>query len=481
MKQAQWTGAVLVLAVMVFVITFAMNYLGNTATDSGAKGVDDGEENLELTFDLPQYPPGKAPLEAEGQSPGWHDFWFVNWNEKPVRFGLGKKFCKCSSLELFLMPSEWVERRGVLAAGQSALGAWEGAGMARLTGAAASEIADPVLRNLQEDQKPEPVEFTEQTDTASIPAHGIGWVRLKWTGERNSAGENTSMWANVWTTNRTAGPGTTLSVRMRVLGHVRVASGDREKNLGGRTLQDLPFTTKVLCWSSTRHNFAVQAELVKLRNLLGPDPFMVGSPEPLTPAECSQLEQDLRLAAEKDKTNETDLGRVLAGYRIPVTIRNRVGETKTALDLGPFHRQLEIRMLGDDRDPVSITLTGRIEGEVAIGGDMDKGRIRFGRFERNKGSKTQTINLWTEPGVKLELDLRRTADFLEVRWADKPETASDGRLLWHLEATVRPNQVLGDFPRTDDPTYRDCAVYLKTVGDRPQTVRIPVEGIAYVR
>src|SRR4051794_3289537 len=109
---AQFAGAILALAVMVFLITFAMNYLGKDQPNSPIKARGKNEAPpRELTFRTTTAPelgftPGKAAtrdhqpyqmvLECEGKGGGSQDFWFVNDNKEPMDIGLDHKNCSCS-------------------------------------------------------------------------------------------------------------------------------------------------------------------------------------------------------------------------------------------------------------------------------------------------------------------------------------------------------------------------------------------------
>src|SRR5262245_53227337 len=107
MKQAQWTIAALVLAVMVFALTFAVNYLGGTAAGPGEPGAA-AKRVLELDLPLGKFAPedGLSRLEQEENVPGHQDFWFVNRNAEPVTMGLDRTNCKCTEVEAYLLPAE---------------------------------------------------------------------------------------------------------------------------------------------------------------------------------------------------------------------------------------------------------------------------------------------------------------------------------------------------------------------------------------
>src|SRR5262245_28968734 len=90
MKQTQWTIAALVLAGLVFGLTFAVNYLGGTANNPTPDG-DNFKPPLEVEFPLGKVYPGDGTrLEQEENVPGHRDFWFVNQNADPVTMGLDR-------------------------------------------------------------------------------------------------------------------------------------------------------------------------------------------------------------------------------------------------------------------------------------------------------------------------------------------------------------------------------------------------------
>src|SRR5262245_17788261 len=119
MKQSQWTIAVLVLAAMVFLVTFAMNYLGFTR-DRPSKPTS--REAREVRFfwrgmPLPSAIPEKDRLlrrsdgiETEVKVPGFQDFWFRNDHPEPVTLGLKRTNCKCTAVEVFLLDEEGQKR-----------------------------------------------------------------------------------------------------------------------------------------------------------------------------------------------------------------------------------------------------------------------------------------------------------------------------------------------------------------------------------
>jgi hypothetical protein len=170
MKQAHWIGAAVVLAVMVFGITFAMNYLGG----GGLRRTDQLPPNQRLlSFEYRV----AMPLEWERKVPGQYDFWFTNDEDEPITIGLDHKTCRCASVQAFVLPEK---RRPQLLA---VAGAFEGLlaqGLVLQGAVLAAGSYEALERGL--DGK----ELLQQDEdvSATVPARAVGWVRLKWSGEQ---------------------------------------------------------------------------------------------------------------------------------------------------------------------------------------------------------------------------------------------------------------------------------------------------------
>src|SRR5262245_21369806 len=121
MKSSQWIGAVVVLALVVFGITFFGNY--STTQDSSTSEIKKqtgGDKDIKVTeLDFPDKlfpqdtPTGPVPLPYEVHKQGIHDFWFEETKE-PVTVGLNRKTCKCTTVELFVLNDQWKTRRSEL-------------------------------------------------------------------------------------------------------------------------------------------------------------------------------------------------------------------------------------------------------------------------------------------------------------------------------------------------------------------------------
>jgi hypothetical protein len=153
-----------------------------------------------------------------------------------------------------------------------------------------------------------------------------------------------------------------------------------------------------------------------------------------------------------------------------VTVSERT-EDGTQFDLGRFRRQVVVSS-EPGVDPVTVNVTGIIHGEVTVGGSEDRELVDLGSFERHEG-KTREITLSTVNG-KLDLEVDSCPDFLQAQLEE--EKKEDGLLgkTWKLTVTVSPDTLAGPVPP-------HTAVVLKTRGERPRRIRVPVIGTAYVR
>src|SRR5262249_26772488 len=124
-----------------------------------------------LTFPVKVYPPPEnaltppRPVEAEYKRPGWHDFWFVNDSGEDVKFGLKGMNCKCSSVQLYLLPADARQPHGPLAANEAARAVLGGGGALGLLNAYG--VAGPA----QALAKPTALEPGEET---RVPAGATG-------------------------------------------------------------------------------------------------------------------------------------------------------------------------------------------------------------------------------------------------------------------------------------------------------------------
>jgi hypothetical protein len=477
---AQLAGAILALAAMVFLVTFAMNYLGSGGERRPTVVRSTAGLGRKLTFRTLTAPerwilPGQGKnrngsvlrlydtvLECEGKKGGHQDFWFINDNEAPLNVGLADKNCSCSSVKLFLPPVAWQPLAHLLAAEAVGLPA-EGTGLLPLVCARAA--GSSVLESAAEGH-----DLLKGQESVTVPAGVVGWVRLGWKGDK-TGGQQLS--AQLWTERKEGGE--TVSLEARVLFH-HALELDKDRNVGLVRDEELPHRETIKIWSATHPVLHLRAQAVTTRKP-DADPFVVSEPEPLSMEELQELERENNSSGEGAMPRAP--GRVLCAYRVHVTLLPLSKDGKTPFELGPFHRWLEISAPEEGISPIQVTIHGRVRGAVSVVNDEEGGGVHLGDFRQSLGKRTH-IELQTDGAdLDLKVDGERTPKYLTASLGD-PQDVGSGRRLWTLHIEVKPNQARGKFPRLEDPVYRDSAVYLKSLqpGKPPRAIRIPVGGTA---
>lgn len=457
MKTSQIVLVMAALIVMVFAITFAMN-LGlstDAPTSDKKKNIDKAEkkELPALRFLVTDYPPIKGTAKIlEAKKPGHADFYFANPHPTAIKLGLAGKSCKCQDIEVFLATKEYMDQ------------------IARNTQVARiGYLASPIVTVFLEHEESRfrqlesgltKYTLTDKDDGHDIPDGSHGWVRIKWSGENEKAN---LMKAEVWMHHRSTGPRQNLEGRYVFYPPYRVTAPF--ENLGLVNPRDLPRQFTIYVTSSTRASLPLTVERLTPKALEGVDPLQVGQAEELNRQECEDLEKELKYDAP-----------VMCGYRISATLLAKVGDRH--FDTGPFRRQIRIKPLTKDLNPILHLVVGTIEGEVRVGSEDDASRILLGTFPRSSGSRERKITLSSDvENLKLELDKTRVPEYLDVNFKEITKAAG-GRRLWELVVTAPPDKADGVFPRDDHPAYRDSAIYVKSIGATTRYIRIPVEGNA---
>lgn len=472
MKQSQWTIAALVLAVMVFALTFASNYLGRSPTTASVNP-DEDQPPLELEFPLGRSAPTDGSrLEQEEGIASHRDFWFVNRNPSGVIMGLDRTNCKCSEVEAYLLPAgDAPEARRLIA------GRWP-VPVLEVVPEMPPEIRFFALAELQgRISGLRGARLKKEVQQIEVPAGAVGLLRLHWSGER--PGRDSRLEANIWMGNARRGRLATLDVRLVFYEPIRVKVINDPYNLEDDDLQKGVVRT-VYAWSSTRQDFQVEARLSSVAPSPTAEPLEIGPPVKLTPEERAELAR--ANAAESTPSNDLT-GQVLCAYRIPVKLRPVSADGKTPFPIGPFARNVLISSRDARVDQKSVTVGGRVKGLLEIAGKAvidESGGIDFLTFRKDNGKK-ETVVLESEaPGLVLEVDTARTAKFLAASLRTDAKRKGDRTQRWYLQVEVRPGQALGTFPRRDS-RYEDSAVYLKAITDPkkpPRPIRISVRGNA---
>jgi hypothetical protein len=451
MKSSQGIIAVLLFVVMVFGLTFAMNYLGgfnevknptqnkdNNSTNS-SDNTDDGS-NQELTFLQKIYPSdGISALENEYKMGGMQDFLFAHEGLLPLKIGLDSKNCTCTSVLMYELPSEWL--------------------ISNLS--KEEELSNNEIKAILEKQiTPIPLEKNEQP---ILNAGSVGWIRLQWKTEKMGPNRLT---ANIWMGKKGGGN----ESRLEALVNVQAALFVNPVEIPIDVLSPLVSEKKIAfkCYSSTRKSFDL---IVKMTRPRPDETVIIGKPVPLTNEEL--------------KIDEKQFGGapLLSGYLVPITASYSVPGGKDLMELGPFSRQIEFIITKNNQKDlesdtrVEARITGKVEGEFRILDAEQRGRLSMGVFQRGLGSKKE-LKIETDlQGIDLELDIVKTTPYLKAKLVSGWPQDVSGRRTWKYSVEIAPNTVSGPFPR-DDEFFRDSSFYLKSKGNSSRSIRIPVEGRA---
>ena len=462
MKPAQWT-AVLVLVLMVGGISFITVYLGGG--NRGA-GVSPAETLASLTFPVKIFPrEGEAVQTTEVGQRGHQDFWFANETGRDVAVGLNRKGCTCSEVEITRAPASWRPYLVRLAVASVLEGRQRN--LANLTTlAAAWNREGQALESLESE---ETSMMLTLENSATVPAGAIGRVRLSWRQEQK---KHLNTYADLWMDQRGSSaqraPGGQRSYHAadgciqqgnNDLGDRRARSGEEEEGLGAL----------IVCFSMTRPVFDVKAKL--LHDYIKPesDPVELGDPIPLTGDQLPHMGNE----------SARSVPTVLSGFRIPVTVRSRAKDG-TPIEWGHYRRVVQLSSSDASIEPIQVTLTGQVHGDITIGEGRGAGMINLGPFPRLRGKQGSILLQSDEKEIKLELDTSRKPEYLNATLEPK-ETGSAHRN-WVLHVEARPGEVWGEFPNPNNPVYRDSAIYVTTRVGKNQTphrsIRIPVLGVA---
>lgn len=467
MKPAQWT-AVLVLALMVGGITFVSVYLGGGGRDdTDAPAVD----LPTLNFPIKAFPQKhEPPLVTEVRQDGHQDFWFSNDSGQDLAVGLNAKGCTCSEVEIAVAPPSWRaygDRLNATKVLQPPLHGLDG-----LTMMAALNWRERLFLESLTGEANHAMLTKDKENSFTVPADAIGRVRLSW---NQQAARVLNTYADLWIGKHGGTVNSRLDARVLIADPVVLAN----KKLAlpvvtTRHLENLENKKKnehgwIVCGSMTRLRFHVQAELVHERVKAESDPVEVGEPVPLNA-------EDLRKLA---KEFEDQMPTILSGFKIPVTLKARAKDG-TPIEWGHFTRF--VRMTAEESgEPVLVEVTGQVLGDVTVG-EMGKvrGSLDLGPFPRERGTHGNLILQTDEKNLELEVDASRQPEYLKASLS-KPEVTTAGHRLWKLRVEVPRGVARGEFPSDDNPLYRDSAVYVKTKGKPPQSIRIPVTGTAIFR
>jgi hypothetical protein len=467
MKQSQWVLAAGVLAVMVFGLTFAVNYLGSNDPAGGAATSGENKSLLELTFPVGKAVPAEAGLgarlEHEEGTPGQQDFWFENRNTEPVTMGLVKTNCRCTSVEAFVLPVERADAARKLIAHEGG-GTWFDS---------SAVFFQPALALFQEGLTGS--ELKQQVASIDVPAGAIGWVRLKWSGEKT--GNKSSLEANLWMGDANKGKLATLSVALIFHDALRYKlDPDEAMDFQDEALAKGMATRTIYCWSSTRPKFRL--EVTPGGNPSGP--FEIGAVQPL---DADARENLAKANWANASTRDVYGGSVLCGYKVTIKLKSTSADGKVPFPLGSYYLGVLLSSPDIEGHSKQVVLVGKVTGWVEVVNN-DRYVIDFDTFKRSVG-KHLTIRLDSDhKDLDLKFVRERTPGFLAATVTLERKGSEDEPKRWRLEARVLPGKASGPFPRREDPAYADSAVYLRaekgSKGGKKETkiIRIVVKGVA---
>ncbi len=478
MKQSQMLLALVAMSVMVFVITFLMNYspatngpvaLPGAVSPSKAKSTEADAWVRLYETSYPAIPLGvetqqAPPVEVEHGKPGYHDFWFINETNEAIRTGLISVSCSCSRMEAFVMPPQWKERWLKLRPNERAI---------------PSSGSDKELLELENNSTLVDLKTDSKEETgATVPPGAIGKFRMHWNGQKTGVQRIT---AKLWGGHPRNVAGE-LSIFMVLLDPLRMSAMDHEVKLGVLSRNQLPYSGSIYIWSSTRDSLPLEARLGNREGALGADPVQVAKPVPLSAEACKELEQLHMREVTREPRREDLMGHVRSAVRVDFKVQTTGRDGKTLIEIGTFRRSIKIG--GDDTGAeLSVIVEGALRGDVECD---EVGQIKFDSVLRSKGD-SKTVTLRSDfAGMDLEIDRTRLPAFLAAELSKpdvKKEGAAERGRTWRLKIEILPNRGTGVFPREEPASYWDCAVYLRLIkpgvaADAPREyLRVPVTGV----
>jgi hypothetical protein len=202
-------------------------------------------------------------------------------------------------------------------------------------------------------------------------------------------------------------------------------------------------TVEFACWSETRPSFRLKARKESLEANI--DVAL----EPLSAEQCGAL-------------GRTQKARVLSGYRGHITVHER--RDGKALPLGALQQKVVLDG-PEGTEPITLTLHGRVRGEVRILPDGDD-VIALKEFLTARGTERKVVLGTEDEKVDLKLDSFTPAN-IAVKL--EPAKSTDGNKRWELTIQVPPRAVVGSLPS-------DAAVYLLVQGEVTRKLKLPLSG-----
>jgi hypothetical protein len=423
---------ILIFVVLVLAVAFALKQVWLPGPSTGPPPPDDKVRSpLEIVSDA------QGSRYEEEATEGHHSFRYKNTLGKPILVGVNWKNCKCASVEICTAPEEWKS--------------YPAAELAKRAG-------DSTLQWHRIDQPEQSFE---------IPAEAIGWVRLGWKGDKRG---DQLFSADLWLYEPDSGLFHHLEVPVIFVEAVRVRweeDIDRLDAYVGKLREGGEASGKFVFWSSTRPKFTLEADPPK------DDPCVsYGEPVPLSVDEMGKL-------------TKTQGRKVLSGYRVEVTVRERAGGTQ--LDIGPFRRLVAWKS-NAVKEPITAHVAGIVLGEVnRVSGDPDRPVLDLGTINPQRPAPTEIILESENLQVELTLDEKRSTDLFKVEVPEgKPgkvvNAGGVARKTWTVSIAYNPETGFrGRFPDRERSGYETCGIVFKIthvgVKKEPErSIRVMVGG-----
>lgn len=459
MKPTQAALLLILLVVMVFAVTFASMYVRDAPTKKTAKDEPQGPMLL-LSFPSQRVPelfdhPAQRVVTEFGKR-GQHDFWFKNENDEAVTMGLHDLGCKrCTEVEAFLAPDDWRSPLEEAFSHCKACREYERAYQHSLPGNVAKafgigEVEHTGRQLLARGRigRPTPLEVGSPQGIA-VPPGRFGFVRLKWEMKREtSSALPTNLSVKLWMQQPKTGANIPLGVAALFVDPV---TRDKDQVSFDLLSPNETKTEKVYCWSASRPDLRLEARPTG-------DPFVR--------CEVAKINE-----AER-KTLRDTIGPVAAGYRVTISVRERLDE-RTRFDEGPFEHRVDLLPFDGEEKlaPLDVNLSGLVRSDVIV--QSADGGITLEPFPANRGTHHEVILSTQQPNLDLTVD--RHPPFMKVYLTKEKKVGSPR---WKLRLEIGRDQAAGSFPRSDNDAYKDTTIYLKIGGEGSRLLRIPVSGTA---
>jgi hypothetical protein len=384
---------------------------------------------------------------------GHQDLWFENNKDEDIELGLDQTSCKCAGVEVTLLTPEETEKlKNWLPT--AAATQWAAGSGGFIPETAAAVLCEQGVRGIFDDGSrwERMMRADLNPKPFPVPAKSTGLLRMEWEGRK--AGPERIV-ATVWTQtahNESSRVYTALEMPVVFVPPVIIAPNQGQVDLGSGDRKTVNFW----CWSATRAGFRLSAR--------------EETSHPCFSCTCVPLvgpEYERALQGIKGQQPPS----ILFGYRVMVNVAER-SDNGTQLDLGHFNRRIILTSpdldfsLGSHDYPVS--LQGRVQGEVSVGGPRDHDQVNLGIYAKTRGTTKEVPVETLKPGLKLK-KIDHTPPFLDVQLKEERATLEGYR--YRMTVTV---------PKNQSYLPEDSAIILETVDNPPRKVRIPVSGTATI-